>query len=87
MYKRNYSERMTVETLKDKDLIGTAEAEGLCGVPGQTLRRWAKAGKLSHLRTATGRYFFYREEVEKINFLLTPKMFEAFHEKQSSLVI
>lgn len=85
--KHNYSERMTVETLKDNGLIGTSEAEGLCGVPGQTLRRWANAGKLSHLRTATGRYFFYREEVEKINFLLTPKMFEAFHEKQSSLVI
>lgn len=78
---------MTVETLKDNGLIGTSEAERLCGVPGQTLRRWANAGKLSHLRTATGRFFFYRDEIEKINFLLTPKMFQAFHAKQSSLVM
>lgn len=78
---------MAGQDINKGELIGTSEAESLCGVPGQTLRRWAKVGKLSHLRTATGRFFFYRTEIEKISFLLTPKMFEAFYEKQSSLVI
>ena len=47
--------------------VDLSEAARILGVHFTTLRRWADAGKISHIRTPGGRRRFFRSELE--NFL------------------
>lgn len=48
------------------DLLTPSEAAKLLGVSADTVRLYADAGKLSTLRTQSGRRFFRRVDVERL---------------------
>lgn len=51
------------------DLIGAEAAAHLLGIHSRTLRRWAREGRIPAVRLPSGRYKFWRADIEA---LLTP---------------
>lgn len=51
---------------KNQNLLELAEAARLLGVHQSTLRRWADAGKVPHVRTLSGRRRFTRSALEAV---------------------
>lgn len=49
----------------DSDLLSPAEACALAGIGPTTLKRWADAGVLAHVKTAGGHRRFPRAEIER----------------------
>ncbi len=50
----------------EEDLLELAEAAQLVGVHQSTLRRWADAGRVAHIRTLSGRRRFSRSALEQV---------------------
>lgn len=48
---------------KMQHLLGTVEAARLIGVSPDTLRRWAKAGRVRHIKTPGRRMLFEPEDL------------------------
>jgi excisionase family DNA binding protein len=51
------------------ELLSATEAAALLQVSDETVRRWADAGKIRHVRLPSGQLRIYRQDVEAI---LTP---------------
>ncbi len=49
-----------------EDFLELAEAAEILGVHQSTLRRWADAGKIAHIRTLSGRRRFSRDALEQV---------------------
>lgn len=47
-------------------LLNTEEVAAIFGVGEKTVRKWAKEGRLTHIRTLGGNYRFKSEEVEAL---------------------
>lgn len=50
----SYKPRTDVSNLRDDDLLTPAEVAQLFRVDPKTVTRWAKAGKIEHIRTIGG---------------------------------
>lgn len=46
--------------------IGTGEAASILGKSPDTVRRWAKRGKLQHIQYPSGQIEFYRDDIERV---------------------
>ena len=57
---------MSMQNLQGNAGIGTAAAARLLGVSSDTLRRWARAGKVRHVLLPSGRMRFYAEDIEAL---------------------
>lgn len=57
---------MNMHNLQANEGIGTAAAARLLGVSSDTLRRWAKAGRVRHVLLPSGRMRFYAEDIEAL---------------------
>lgn len=49
--------------MPNPDLLTPAKAGALLGVSDETMRRWAAAGKIRHVRLPSGKIRFHRDDV------------------------
>jgi excisionase family DNA binding protein len=47
-------------------LLPTSEAAELLGVTDQTLRNWAEAGRIRHIRMPSGQIRFRRQDIDAV---------------------
>jgi excisionase family DNA binding protein len=47
-------------------LLTTGEASRYTGIPGSTLRRWAKVGRLRHVELPSGRLRFLERDLDEV---------------------
>lgn len=52
--------------MQRRPTIGSDEAGEIVGVSRDTIRRWAKAGRVRHVLLPSGRMRFYREDIEAL---------------------
>ena len=52
--------------MDDDRLLLPCEAAMMFRVDKQTITKWARAGKISFIKTLGGRYRFYQSEIEKL---------------------
>ncbi len=52
--------------MQRRPTIGSDEAGAIVGVSRDTIRRWAKAGRVRHVLLPSGRMRFYREDIEAL---------------------
>lgn len=57
---------MGVQKIQQTQFCGTKEAAQMIGVSPDTIRRWAKQGSISHIRTPGGRLGLLRSDVEAL---------------------
>ena len=57
---------MTTQKMQQRSTIGPAEAAVIIGVSRDTVRRWAKAGRIRHVLVPSGRMRFYTEDIEAL---------------------
>ena len=57
---------MTMHKMRHQSTIGPAEAAAIIGVSRDTVRRWAKAGRVRHVLLPSGRMRFYAEDIEAL---------------------
>lgn len=48
------------------ELLSTTDAAAIVGVTDETIRRWAEARKVAHVRLPSGRLRFRRSDVEAL---------------------
>lgn len=49
-----------------EERLTTADAAAILGVSHETLRRWAKANKVRHVRLPSGRRYFLRADLDAV---------------------
>ncbi len=57
---------MATQKMQRRPTIGSDEAGAIVGVSRDTIRRWAKAGRVRHVLLPSGRMRFYREDIEAL---------------------
>ena len=57
---------MAIQKMQRRPTIGSDEAGAIVGVSRDTIRRWAKAGRVRHVLLPSGRMRFYREDIEAL---------------------
>ena len=57
---------MATQKMQRRPTIGSDEAGEIVGVSRDTIRRWAKAGRVRHVLLPSGRMRFYREDIEAL---------------------
>ena len=62
-----------------QDLLGSREAARILDVTDETIRRWAEAGIIRHIRLPSGQLRFERADIEAIRQPIEP----AEHEETS----
>lgn len=64
---------MSNQGTTDSDLLTPAQAGELLGHSDETMRRWAKAKRIRHVRLPSGRVMFRRSDLEQVYEVVEPE--------------
>ena len=54
-------------TASEYELLTVSYAARFCGVSQETIRAWERAGKITAIKSTSGRRLFFREELQRFN--------------------